>query len=100
MQAGAERDNQVARIVYNNICAKYEWKDPKSQWDIPSKVVENNRAMILWDFKFQTHKQLLAAKPDMVVDKKQKTAVVIDVAIPADSIIRVKEYAKIEKYRS
>ncbi|XP_068190807.1 uncharacterized protein [Antennarius striatus] len=73
---------------------------PKSQWDIPPKVVENGKAKILWDFSFQTDKQLLANKPDIVVmDKEQKRAVVIDVAIPADANIRKKEHEKIEKYQ-
>ncbi|KAF7656848.1 hypothetical protein LDENG_00035480 [Lucifuga dentata] len=35
----------------------------------------------------------------VVVDKKQKMAVVIDVAVPADSNIRKKEHEKIEKYQ-
>ncbi|KAF7666275.1 hypothetical protein LDENG_00113730, partial [Lucifuga dentata] len=64
------------------------------------KVAENNRAKVPWDFKFQTDKQLLANQPDVVVvDKEQKRAVVIDVAVPADSNIRKKEHEKIEKYQ-
>ncbi|KAF7642863.1 hypothetical protein LDENG_00249420 [Lucifuga dentata] len=35
----------------------------------------------------------------VVFDKKQKRAVVIDVAVPADSNIRKKEHQKIEKYQ-
>lgn len=61
-------------------------------------MVQNNRTKILWDFKFQTDKQLLANPPDIViVDEKKKTVVVIDVAIPADSNIRMKEYEKARK---
>lgn len=52
---------------------------------------ENSRVEILWDFKFQTHKQLLDSQPDTeVIDKKQGRAVVTDVAIPTDSNIRKK----------
>ncbi|KAF7642383.1 hypothetical protein LDENG_00258740, partial [Lucifuga dentata] len=59
---------------------------------------ENGR--VLWDFKFQTDKQLLANQPDtVVVDKEQKRAVVTDVAVPVDSNIRKKEHKKIEKYQ-
>ncbi|XP_068176488.1 uncharacterized protein [Antennarius striatus] len=91
-----ERHNQVAVIVYRNICTQYGLEVPKSQWDIPPKVVENGKAKILWDFSFQTDKQLLANKPDIVVmDKEQKRAVVIDVAIPADANIRKKKHEKI-----
>ncbi|KAF7663723.1 hypothetical protein LDENG_00203700, partial [Lucifuga dentata] len=87
-------------IVYRNICAKYGLEVPKSKWETPPKVVENSRAKVLWDFKFQTDKQLLANQPDMVVvDKEQKRAVVIDMAVPADSNIRKKEHQKIQKYQ-
>ncbi|XP_078017068.1 uncharacterized protein LOC144458442 [Epinephelus lanceolatus] len=103
MQAGSaymERHNQVPGIVYRNICTQYRLKVPKSQWDTPPKVDENNRAEILWDFSFQTDKQLLANLPDIVVvDKYQERAVVVDVAIPANSNISKKEHEKVEKYQ-
>ena len=95
-----ERHNQVAGIVYRNICTQYGLEVPKSQWAKPQKVVENNRAKVLWDFSIQTDKQLLANQPDIVVvDKERKRAVVIDVAIPADANIRKKEHEKVEKYQ-
>ncbi|XP_061895633.1 prominin-1-A-like [Entelurus aequoreus] len=77
-----ERHNQVARIVYRNICNQYGIEVPKSQWAIPQKVGKNNRAKDLWDFSFQTDKKLLANQPDIVVvDKEQKRVVVIDVCL-------------------
>ncbi|TKS67246.1 Multidrug resistance protein 1 [Collichthys lucidus] len=95
-----ERHNQVAGIVYRNICNQYGIEVPKSRWAIPQKVAENNRAKVLWDFSFQTDKQVLANQPDIVVlDKEQKRVVVIDVAIPADANIRKKEHEKLEKYQ-
>lgn len=33
--------------VYINICAKYGLDVPQSKWEIPSRVVENERAKIL-----------------------------------------------------
>lgn len=48
-------------------------------------MVEKNRDKVLWDFKFQS--DILANQPDiMVVEKKQKTAAVIGMAIPVDNI--------------
>ena len=56
------------------------------------------RAKVLWDFRFQTGRQLLANQPHVVViDKQQKEAVIVDDAIPADSNNRKKEQEKIEK---
>ncbi|KAI3377775.1 hypothetical protein L3Q82_008918 [Scortum barcoo] len=57
-------------------------------------------AKILWDFQIQMDKQVMANQPDIVVvDKEQKRAVVIDVAIPSDNRIRKKEHEKLEKYQ-
>lgn len=56
-------------------------------------------AKVLWDFKFQTDKQLLANQSDLVVVyKEQKTIVVIDATISVVSNIRKKEHKIIEKY--
>lgn len=52
-------------------------------------MVESIKAKILWDFKHQTDKHLLANQPDIVViNKEEKRAVMIDVATSADSNIR------------
>ena len=102
MQAGTaytERHNQVAGIVYRNICSEYGLDPPKSRWETPQKVVENNRAKLLWDFQIQTDRKVLANQPDIVVVDKQKEAVVIDVAVPSDSNIKKNEYEKLEKYQ-
>uniref|UniRef100_A0A669EZW7 Reverse transcriptase domain-containing protein n=1 Tax=Oreochromis niloticus TaxID=8128 RepID=A0A669EZW7_ORENI len=99
-KAYMERHNQVAGIVYRNICAEYNLEVPRSKWETPPRVMENDRAKILWDFQMQTDKMVVANQPDIVVvDKQKKTAVVIDVAVPNDSNIRKKEHEKLEKYQ-
>ncbi|TWW65014.1 hypothetical protein D4764_22G0006610 [Takifugu flavidus] len=71
-----------------------------SRWETPPKVLENKQVKILWDFQIQTDKMVVANQPDIVVvDKHQKTVVVIDVAIPGDSNIRKKVHEKLEKYQ-
>ena len=51
--------------------------------------MEKNCAKILWDFQIQTDKMVVANQLDfVVVDKRDKKAVVVDVAIPRDSDIR------------
>ncbi|XP_051911362.1 uncharacterized protein LOC127593748 [Hippocampus zosterae] len=99
-KAYMERHNQVAGIVYRNICAEYGLETPRSKWETPPKVVENNRAKILWDFLIQTDKMVMANQPDIVIiDKGQRKAVVVDVAVPSDGNIRKKEHEKLEKYQ-
>ena len=42
-------------------------------WKEHPKVVENDRAKILWDFQIQTEKLVIVKQPDiMLVDKQQK----------------------------
>ncbi|KAK1798039.1 hypothetical protein P4O66_000539 [Electrophorus voltai] len=90
----------MAGIVYRNICAKYGLEVPRSNCDIPPKVVENYCVKILWDFQIQADKMVMANQLDIVfVDKQQKSAVVIDVSIPSDCNIRKKEHKKLEEYQ-
>ncbi|XP_055359974.1 uncharacterized protein LOC129603341 [Betta splendens] len=87
-------------IVYRNICAEYGLETPRSKWETPPKVVENERAKILWDFQIQTDRMVIVNQPDIVVvDKEQRKAVVVDVAIPSNGNIRKKEHEKLEKYQ-
>ena len=54
---------------------------------------------MLWDVSIQTERRLEHIKPDIVVlDKKQKVCLVIDVTCPFDSRINKKEQEKIEYY--
>lgn len=87
-----ERHNQVAGIVGRNICAEYGLEVPRSKWKTPSKVLGNDQAKILWEFQVQADEMLMVSQPDNVVDKQQKKAVAIDVAIPSDTEIKKKEH--------
>ncbi len=92
------RHNHEARPVYRNIRSEYGLEVPRSEWATPPKVVENDRAKILWDFHIPTDKVVMANQADIVlIDKQQKTTVVKDVAIPSDSNIRKKEHKKTQK---
>ena len=98
--AYTERHNQVALIIYRNICDVYDLETPKNWWEIPAKNVENDKAKILWDFHIQTDKQVKANQPDIViVDKERKESTIIDIAVPNDINIKEKEHEKIEKYQ-
>ncbi|XP_037549573.1 usherin [Nematolebias whitei] len=92
IQAGKaymEHHEQAAGIVYRNICAKYGLEVPQLKLETPPKVVEKGRTKILWDFQIQTDKQVMANQLDIVVvDKREKKGVVIDVAISSNCNIR------------
>ena len=97
-----ERHNQVANIVHRAICEWYGLSQPTEWWELPEKVIENDRAKILWDFYMyiRTDKQVIANKPDIVVvDKNTKYTTIIDIAIPNDRNIKIKELEKVDKYQ-
>ena len=62
-------------------------------------VSENEDVKLLWDFSIQTDKVIHARRPDFViVKKKDKECMIIDVAVPADSRTWIKEEEKTDKY--
>ena len=94
-----ERHNKVASMLHWNLCKKYHLPAADKWWEHKiEKVLQNNEAKILWDFKIQTDKHLAHNIPDItVVEKKQIW--LVDVAIPGESRIQQKEVEKITKYQ-
>ena len=67
---------------------------------ILNSVQENEGCKILWDFPFQSDKVIEHTRPDIVcIDKIAKSCLIIDIAIPGDQNIIVKEREKIDKYQ-
>ena len=63
------------------------------------KVLELDVCKILWDFSIQTDKKVNHNKPDItVIDKVNKTCLIIDPSCPFDSRIVVKEEEKLSNY--
>ena len=67
----------------------------------PEKVVRNDHAKILWDFSNQTDKHLFHNRPDIVlINYKEQTGLIIDIAVPRNEDIQDKKLEKIDKYQS
>ena len=55
---------------------------------------------LLWDVNIQCDNVIKARKPDLIlVDKKERKATIIDIAVPADVNVEEKEMEKVEKYQ-
>lgn len=93
--------NQVDSIVCRDICAKFGLERLRSNWDTPWNVVKNEWAMILFYFHIQTDKQMMIKQLDIVVVMKKvhKKVVMIEVAVPNDRNIRLRNGEKLEKYQ-
>ena len=67
---------------------------------VPGKVRESEKVKILWDFSIQTDHQFEHNRPDLVeVVKQQAVCRIIDVAIPGDVRVELKEKEKVDKYQ-
>ena len=63
--------------------------------------MEDDDVKLIWDINIQCGNVIKARRPDLIlVDKKAKSCVIIDVAIPGDCRIRKKEIENIEKYQN
>ena len=72
------------------------------QWyeHIPEGIVENEEVKVLWDINVQRDNVIEARRPDkIVINKKERKGIIIDIAVPADVRVWEKEREKVEKYQ-
>ena len=76
-------------------------KSEKGYLHNPQTVNENVNHKLIWNMSIQCDNVIVERRPDTVIVKKmEKTAIIIDVAIPGDKRIIDKEKEKIEKYQN
>ena len=95
------RHDNVAKYLHWLLCGKYDIQREHYWWKhSPYSVVENNSVKILWDFNIFVDHVISARWPDIVViDKVSSVVTLIDVSIPADKHLTVKEEEKLSKYQ-
>lgn len=95
------RHDKVAGAVHWSIMKAHGLPHTKSWYEHRAeKVVENEEVKVLWDFNVYVDKYIEARRPDIIiVKKKEKECVIIDIAVPGDVRTMVKEDEKIEKYQ-
>ena len=65
----------------------------------PAPVLENATHKVLWDFNIQTDHLIAARRPDLIImNKKETTCKIVDIVVPADHRIKLKECEKTDKY--
>jgi hypothetical protein len=68
--------------------------------NIPARVINVNSIGIMLGIPVITDQTILANQPDLVLhDNKEKTYLLIEIVIPDDSNINIKETEKIYKYK-
>ena len=92
-------DNNVAKKVHWDFCKK-NGLEHTEKWYEPEGVVENKEVKVLWDINVRCDNVTEARRPDIIViDKKERKGLIIDIAVPADVRVEEKEREKVEKYQ-
>ena len=95
------RHNQVAAQLHLDICKHYAIKVDAQHWyqHNPERVMENEKATILWDHQVKTDRHIPCNKPDIIIQEKDsERCLIIDVAIPSDCNIQKNATEKMSKY--
>ena len=89
-------------MVHWKFCKKHNF-ERKEKWyeHGPEGALEDDDVKSIWDISIQCDKVIEARRPNLIlVNKKAKSCIIIDVAIPGDCRIHEKEIEKIEKYQN
>ena len=95
------RHDTVVKLVHWKFCEKHNLeRKKKGNEHSPEGVVEDDDVKLILDVNIQCDYVIEPRRPDLIlVDKKAKSCVMIDVAITGDCRIREKEIEKIENIR-
>ena len=96
------RHDTVAKLVNAKICEEHNLERKKKWYEHCTEgAVEDDDVELIWDINIQCDNDIEARRPDLIlVDKKVKSCVIINVATPGDCRIREKEIKKIENYQN
>lgn len=96
-----DRHNRVAGIIHKELRKKYmAYEDPAPYYQYePPPVTEDLNVRLYWNRKIITDKPITNNIPDIVLTvKDQKTAYIIDIAVPLPNNIARTNAEKINKY--
>ena len=95
-----QRHANIARVVHLELYQKFalvgevKWYNQK-----PTSVVENNRVEMLWDFNIQAYHFIHHRRSYIVMlHKNERKCHLIDIAVPGDKRIELKEQENIDNY--
>ena len=94
------RHDNIARLVHWKLCCKYDMSRGEKWYEHQREgVVENEKCKMLWNMSIQCDLVVEARRPDVVVEKENCKAVIMDVASPWDHRVYEKGGEKIRTLR-
>jgi hypothetical protein len=96
-----KKGNDNDKQQHYTICKKLGIETAESwYYHIPKPVTEHEDVTVLWNQGIQTDREVSANRPDIIIENKDRTCLLIDVAIPSDKNIIQKEAEKKLKYKN
>lgn len=98
------RHNQLSKIIHQQIALKYNLLRPSTPPYYkysPEAILESLEYLLYWDRPITTDRTVDYNRPDIVlVNKKEKFGVIIDIAVPLSHNIQKTEIEKVTKYEN
>ena len=94
------RHDKVCLNIHWALCKKYDIKVTEKWYQHKvESVMENEVVKILWDVRIQVDREMEHYRPDIVVvEKKTKKCLIVDVACPVDTNLVRKRNEKLNNY--
>ena len=91
-----EETRKTWKKLHRLLRKKYEYEcEDKCFLHQPELVLKKDKCKILWDFAIKTDKAREHLRPDIIViDKEKRECKIINIAVPGDQNIKVKELKK------
>ena len=96
-----ERYNKAAAHVHWNICNELGIKTSDKWYEHqPDTVTNTETHTVLWDMTVQTNRHIGKNRPDIIIkDKVNSASKLIDMTVPCDKNVSIKEMEKKSKYK-
>ena len=94
------RHDRVGEYLHWKISKHCKTPHTEKWYEHKTPPVVGESTTILWDFQINTDRTIQANRPDIVIkDYKSRTCLLIDMTIPTDRNISVKEFDTLSKYK-
>ena len=95
------RHDNVVKKVHLDLCIKNVLSHTKKSHEhVPEVAVKNKEVKVSWDINVQCNNVIEAKRRGIVlIGKKERKGIIIDIAVPADVRVGEKQREKMEKYQ-
>ena len=96
-----QRHDQAASYMHWKICKAFSLPVADNWYNHnPETVISNGQVTLIWDMQVHTDNEIKANKPDIIIkDHINNMCQLIDMTIPSDRNVSIKEVEKFSKYK-